>query len=169
MVLRIDARSGLTAPLDAFESEGGFFRLFADAAPEPAAVELGRRYAVTDPGVALKLYPACSATQAAAEATLELVHAHGLSADQVAKVHCESAPLAYASLPHASPRTVTEGQFSMPYAIGCMLAYGEFTVRQLTQETVDDPLLRAQLPKVEMTRSEELVATEQGRRDHQEG
>jgi 2-methylcitrate dehydratase PrpD len=152
------ARLGVRCSSDVFTSEYGFFSLFNAGQYDPRALtELGRRWALIDPGVAFKLYPVCSAAQAAVEATAEILRAEGLTANDVARVLCEVTPLVHVSLRYNRPTTVQEAQFSMPFAIGCILAYGALDVRLLSRETLSDQSLRSQMDKVEMQESKDFT------------
>jgi 2-methylcitrate dehydratase PrpD len=163
------ARSSLSAPVDVFENQRGFFKLFADAVPDVSTLELGERYALQSPGVALKLFPAASATQAAVEAFAGILSTEGITAQQVARVRCEITPLAYRSLPYHNPRTVAHSQFSLPFAIGCILTFGEFGIKQVSDAALNDAGLRANLGKVEVLQSDELVANEPRKHHNPEG
>lgn len=163
------ARAGLDAPHDAFESERGFIRLFAAGEFDAAKLALGRRYSLVEPGVAFKLYPACSATQAATEAVIELAVAHAIVPADVVAVNCEVTPLVAVSLVYDRPQNVAQAQFSLPYAIACALRYRDFGVLRIREPTYSDPDMLALMEKVRMRRNDALEPTEQGRRQHPEG
>ena len=163
------AAAGLDAPADAFESHRGFIPVLGDGRFDPGALALGERYSLVTPGIAFKLFPACSATQAATEAVLELAGTHCIDASDVERVECLVTPLVFISLTYDRPATVTEAQFSLPYAIGCALRYGAFGVEQLAAPSYHEPEMLAIMSRVRMTQSDELEATEDGRRDNPEG
>jgi 2-methylcitrate dehydratase PrpD len=152
------ARSGLLAPADAFEEHRGFIKVLNDGVAEPAEIEnLGRVYCLENPGIAFKLFPVCSAAQAAAEATTEILADENIDPDAVERVLCEVTPLVHISLTHDRPETVTQAQFSMPFAIGCMLAFGGLGVDRLSAATLADSHLRRCMAKVEMVLSPDLA------------
>ena len=97
-----------------------------------------------------KLYPLCSAAQAAAEAMLGLLAEHAIDPRSVDKVLCEVSRLVRISLTFERPASVSEAQFSMPFAVGCILAFGGIGVDRLSEATLADPALRAAMAKVEM-------------------
>lgn len=109
-----------------------------------------------DPGVAFKLFPVCSAAQAAVEAVLELLAEHHLSGDDVARVVCYVPELVLISLRFPRPATSTEAQFSMTFAVGSALAFGRLTPAELTPATLADPRLAAAMVRVEMRPATEL-------------
>jgi 2-methylcitrate dehydratase PrpD len=163
------ALAGLDAPRDAFESERGFVKVFADGRFGEERFALGTRYSLVDPGIAFKLFPACSATQAATEAVLALVFEHGLTPEAIVSVECEVTPLVAISLMYDRPRTRTEAQFSLPYAVGCALRYHSFGVKQMNAPTYDDPAMLEVMQKVCMIRNDALEAAEDERRRNPEG
>ena len=85
---------------------------------------LGETYVLEDPGVAFKLYPLCSSAQAAAEITQRMLTEHKIDGADVTRVLCEVTPFVKMCLRYDDPSTPTEAQFSMPFAIGGMLAMG---------------------------------------------
>jgi 2-methylcitrate dehydratase PrpD len=164
------ARAGLTGPPAAFEHERGFVRLFNNGVQDATLLDaLGRRFSLETPGVAIKLYPVCSAAQAAVEAVIVIMTDERLCAGDIRLVQCEVTPLVAMSLAYGRPHTVTEAQFSMPFAIGCALAFGRLDVDHLTESTLRDPRLAEAMAKVEMRASDHLFETPEGRRDHPEG
>ena len=90
------------------------------------------------------------AAQAAIEATLSLLAAHGVTGSQVERVHCEVTPFVQDCLTYARPRTVAEAQFSMPFAISCTLAHGAPDLDCLTPERLLGPSLEQAMAKIEM-------------------
>ena len=151
------AREGMTTPLDGFERSCGFFEVYNDGRSAAEAISsLGRSYAFVTPGIAYKLYPVCSAAQAAVEATLTLSRDHAIEADAVALVHCEVAPLVLHLLTCERPSTVMQAQFCLPFAVACALVFGRLTVEQLDPEILGHPPVVAAMDKVEMSLSREM-------------
>lgn len=152
------ARNGAEGPLDAIESPRGVAAVFNGGQLDRERLrELGHYYALTESGVAFKQFPACSGTQAATQAVQELMHSHSLAAHDIVRVACRVTPLVATNLTYPDPRTLTEAQFSLPFAIGCMLRFGKFGVAELSDQTLGDRNLRSEMVKVEMIRDEDLV------------
>lgn len=163
------AQAGIEGPNDAFASGFGLARLTGGDVPDWRAVAaLGRRPALLQPGIAFKRYPVCSSSQAAAEAVALLRQEHGIDDAAVVAVHCAVTPMVAQCLPFRIPATGTEAQFSLPFAVGAMLAFGELTPRQLGREALSDPRLRQAMEKVAMTVDPALAASEADRRDRPE-
>lgn len=163
------ARSGIEAPADALEEPRGFAALANGGHHDPAGFDgLGTRFALIDPGFAFKAYPACSAAQAAIEATLMLRTAHGLRPDAVAVVRCEVTPLVVASLTFDRPKTPTEAQFSLPYAVARALVDGRFDTASLAPDALADATVRRLMPAIGMTASDTLALSPADLVDHPE-
>jgi 2-methylcitrate dehydratase PrpD len=136
---------------DLLGGDTGFARLFGGESLATTALDgLGTSYALTAPGLALKTYPVCSAAQAAAQAVDELLVQEGLDGRDVVRVVCEVSQLVGQSLRFPGPQTVTEAQFSMPFAIGCLLAFGRLTPDLLRDDVLADARLASAMGRVEM-------------------
>lgn len=150
------ARSGVEGPPDAFEGPRGLVEVInAGVWHEAPMARLGSFAA---PGISFKLYPACSSVQAAAEVMARLL-ASGIDRRQVVRVRCEVTSHILRNLAFPMPANVTQAQFSMPFALACLISEGRFTADMLTPERVDDRALRALMAKVEMVGAD-LFATE---------
>ncbi len=145
------AASGLTGPVDVFESESGFLKLLNDNKHSPDFdLQLSKKWRLLEPGILFKSYPVCSAAQAGAELTARLMKQHSLNADDIEQVICEVPPLVELSLVYNRPNSSREAQFSMPFAVGCMLAFGGLGLEHLTMEVLMDQNLQQQMQKVTM-------------------
>jgi 2-methylcitrate dehydratase PrpD len=145
------AASGLTGPIDVFENESGFLKLLNDNKHSPEFdLQLAAKWRLIDPGILFKSYPVCSAAQAGAELSALLMEQQGLSADDIESVVCEVPPLVALSLVFDRPESTREAQFSMPFAVGCMLAFGGLGLEHLTMEVLMDSKLQQQMQKVKM-------------------
>ena len=145
------AASGMTGPVDAFEHQCGFLKLLNDNNHSADFnLQLSKKWRLLDPGILFKSYPVCSAAQAGAELTLLLMQQNGLTADDIEKVICEVPPLVEISLVYQRPDSIRQAQFSMPFAVGCMLAFGKLGLEQLTDDVLNNPKLQQQIQKVTM-------------------
>lgn len=163
------ARAGLTGPGRVFEAPGGFLDVLRDRGSGSVSVEVpGKRFSLVSPGIAFKLHPACSATLAAVEACREILRDNDLDADAVEEVVCEVTPLVDMCLVYPRPATVNEAQFSLPFTVGCVLAFGDFSLEHLKPAFLHDDRLQAAMAKVTMRRSDTLAASESDRRNFPE-
>jgi 2-methylcitrate dehydratase PrpD len=145
------AAAGLSGPNNAFEGKNGFLSLFNDDQhAADAGLQLAHKWCLTDPGILFKSFPICSAAQAGAELVANLIERHQLESADIVKVACEVPPLVDISLVYHHPKTIREAQFSMQYAVGCILAYGEIKLEHLTEDVLVKAKLQQQMQKVTM-------------------
>ena len=152
------AHAGLVARPDAFEHAKGFITLFGGGTFELDLLErLGTRFILVTPGLAFKLFPVCSSAQPGTEALVTLIEEERLDRELVAHVRCEVTQDIKTSLEFDGPATVTEAQFSMNFALACILVYGELGVAQLTEEVFVDRRIQEAMGKVELILNKELA------------
>jgi 2-methylcitrate dehydratase PrpD len=150
------ARARFEGPADVFEESRGFFAALNSGTAEwTAASSLGREFSIVCPGLLFKIYPVCSAAQAAAEATQEILAELNVLGDEITKVVCEAPRLVAISLTHSRPSTVQEAQFSLEFAVGAMLVFGRLDPSILNAECLGNERLRSAYSKVEMHESNE--------------
>lgn len=152
------AGSGIDGPVAVLEGANGWRTVLGDGTLERHRYEtLGESLVVLSPGVAFKRYPVCSAAQAAVEAVQDLLAENTLNGAAVDRVVCAVTPLVHISLRYPQPATPAESQFSMPFAIGCILAFGALTPAEITPERLADPALRAAMARVHMEQDPHLA------------
>lgn len=142
------ARAGVTAPARVLEGPNGFISTHLGAQIGSEVDGSIERWAFVDPGFALKLYPACSAVQAAAEALHLLCREMTLEARDIRTITVAGTHLVVRSLRFAAPRTFQEAQFSMPFALACILKFGTLGPEQLHTVTSVDPALRELMSRI---------------------
>jgi 2-methylcitrate dehydratase PrpD len=152
------SRLGPLGMPDMLAGDHGFVRMFNDGhIDEQAFARLGNVYSFQTPGIAIKRYPVCSAAQAAMEAVSDVIAKHNLSADDVARIDCEVTPLVADSLRYHLPVSVTQAQFSMPFAVGSILAFGRLEPELLTENILTNSRLVRAMDKVNV-----VVASDTG-------
>ena len=155
------ARRGLVGPKAVLEGNGGFIQLLNDGRADAAEIGyLGTVWRLLTPGIFFKQYPVCSGAHAAVELTQRLLRENGLDGGSVLKVVCEVTPIVAMSLVYDRPTTPQESQFSLPFAVGVMLARGNLSIDSLSEATLGDPRVRAAMDRVEMRRVDALHADE---------
>ena len=155
------ARRGLGGPSAVLEGKCGFLQLLNDRHVDACEIDrLGSVWRLLEPGIFFKQYPVCSGAHAAVELTQRLLLENRLTGDDVHKVVCEVTPTVAMSLVHDRPATTQEAQFSMPFAVGTMLARGELGIDSLSAETLGDPRVREAMGKIEMLRVDALHTEE---------
>lgn len=124
------AAEGFHGASQAIEGIHGFLHGYTDnARPEMAVADLGSVWETMKIG--MKPYPACRYTHAAVDGLLALRREQGLQADDILEVsiglHRNGITLTGAPLDEKRrPRSVVEGQFSMPFAAAVALHQGRF-------------------------------------------
>ncbi len=122
------AAEGFRGPAQAFEGKAGFFAAYAPS-PDPAkgAAGLGEIWETLN--IAIKPYPSCRYSHAPLDALLALRVANDLSAEDVKSVDVGVSRTAMILIgePESakqSPKTVVDGQFSMPFLAAVALRTG---------------------------------------------
>lgn len=159
------AVAGVSGPHRAFEDSRGFAKLFNDGVFDRHAFDvLGRDWRLLDPGVDIKRVPVCLSAHAALDAVMDLVAEHGLDRKAIARVICDVGPVVTANLVYDAPRTPQESQFSLPFVVGCALAYGDVGLERLTIDTLADPVLREAMGRVETVTGQRWADLDMARR-----
>ena len=155
------AASGFSAPATLFEDQRGFLQLVNEGIRRPKGInDLGREWRLQVPGIMIKRYPLCSAAHAAIEATENLIKLHCLNRSQIKSVTCKVPRLVKISLKYDQPQTEAQSQFSMNFAVGCLLAFGKLGPEQISKEVLDRKDLQEAMSKVAMVEAENLDGPE---------
>lgn len=125
--------------------------------PDRATSALGAPYRFLEPGISFKLYPLCSATQAAIFALLALQKEHVFTAHDIDNIHCFGTELVVSCLRYGVPKTVSEAQFSMPFALATVALCGELGLQHLEASWWQSPALQTMAAKVQLDVDAELV------------
>jgi 2-methylcitrate dehydratase PrpD len=164
------AREGCTGPLDAFENSRGFARLLNDNIfLSGCFANFGRDWRMLKPGVDFKRIPICLSAHAALDAVMDIMAQHKVAAADIERVVCDVGPVVTANLVYDDPKTPQQAQFSMPFAIGCMLVKGDVSLTELSQAVVDDPAVRQAMKRVETVTSDRWKAGSENARKFPEG
>jgi len=146
------AAAGASAPADVFENATGMAKVMNDGILDrDLAVTVGTTWRLIDPGIAFKPYPSCSATHAAASAVAAIMAEEKLTGADIERVEARVTPLVAIQLTFVRPQNTNEAQFCLPFVIGCLLAYGHYTVAELSDATLTDPALLTAMDKVAMS------------------
>ncbi len=150
------ARAGFTGPTRAYE---GRFGLFATHLGEGAAKSdygaatrgLGTDWELFD--VAVKPFPACHFTHACADSALALVGKHGLTPADVKAMRALLPPdtIPIVTEPVANklrPTSDYDAKFSIQFIVAACIARGRFTLAELEDEALKDPVILGLADKV---------------------
>lgn len=164
------AREGCSGPVHAFEDSRGFAKLLNDGIFLPECFAgFGRDWRMLEPGVDFKRVPICLSAHAALDAVMEIMEKHRIAAADIARVVCDVGPVVTANLVYDDPKTPQQAQFSMSFAIGCMLVKGDVSLAELGQAVVDDPAVREAMRRIETVTSERWKAGSENARRFPEG
>jgi 2-methylcitrate dehydratase PrpD len=131
-------RAGLSATPDVLDGPKGYLDILGLGSPEPEALgNLGRRFALTDPGPSLKQYPCCYAAHRAIDGMLKVQADRDFGAGDVRGITCSVPIGGLLPLIHPRPRTGIEAKVSLPYLLAAA-----FTDRQITPDSFTDDAVR---------------------------
>jgi len=144
------ARRGFTADANMLEAPRGFLALFGPKSRkvEVATGDLGRKWSLQRPVLALKLYPCGFPVFRPIEAAMELAEEHDIDPGQVEDICCRVHYLIPETVFHQNPQTGLEGKTSLPYAVSRALIDRRMGLAQFTDEKVQDPAVRRVMQKV---------------------
>lgn len=145
------AKQGVSAPHRFLTGRHGVYAAFFGECDEEAAVDgLGTSWRGERLG--FKGYPCCAAMHQALDAVGTLVREHGFAADEVAAVEVHGAPsMAITCRPIEHKRRPTnhvEQEFSLPWAVACLLTGGELRLDDFREEALGDERRLALAAKV---------------------
>jgi len=124
------AREGYKGAADALEGKWGFLHAYAPAADARKVVDgLGSRWETLK--IALKPYPSCRYGHAALDGILALARQHGIKAEEVEEVAVGLPEPGWKLIgdpepAKQAPKSVVDGQFSMPFVASVALRTGAF-------------------------------------------
>ncbi len=166
------ARRGIIGSKDFIEGRYGFFRTYIRGC-EPdwdGIVDgLGVKFPILDKH-GFKVWPACAYTRTTNTSTLAIREQHGLKPEDIESITivggtggtqqlCE--PLAAKRRPKVS----IDGKFSIPFTTAVMMAKGNVTLRDYTEEGLRDPAVLAMADRVSYRAGTQPVTGKGGSQD----
>jgi len=140
------ARAGIRAHADMASHPQGFATLVNQGVLDLAEIgKLGDYYTLAQQPMAFKQYPICSYGQAAVEALLDVLAALGTAP---ARVLCEVPQTVLDNMPYGRPADPTQAQFSVTFALGAALVFGNVAPDHLDADTLHGPRLTAAMDLV---------------------
>lgn len=153
------ALAGITGVSRILSGQFGLYRLFnhSDCDTELLLDGLGSRFMGSE--LSIKRYPTSRCSHAAIEGTLELVAAHGVSPDDVAKITVEVQKGCYKREQRPFDPTIgtpqVAAQFSIDYGVAAAILWREVFVDQIQDDAVLDPRVFNLTRKVEIKLNEQ--------------
>jgi 2-methylcitrate dehydratase PrpD len=152
------ARDGFTGAKRILEGEQGMAAgMSTDADPWKLTMRLGERWAILE--TSFKFHASCRHTHPAADALLQAMHEHHLTADKITRVRAHVHQAAIDVLgPVTDPRTVHQARFSMGFVLALIALYGHAGITDFTDKALQDRKIREFLNRVEMIMDPEIDA-----------
>jgi 2-methylcitrate dehydratase PrpD len=145
------ATRGYTGPTNVFEAKDGVLQTFGEGASGAnLAPSLGNPWEFLDPGITYKRFPVCTCTHPAIEAALKLRAEHDLKPGDIASIVCSTTPGVMDWLPFAEPLHKFEGKYSMQFTVALAMLTGDVVLKDVTDEKVADPAVRALMARISM-------------------
>jgi len=152
------AEKGYTGPEHVVDGKEGLTHCFGPEWKLNLLTDgLGESWRITQCG--MKAFPTEALTHTPISAVLDLVKSNNLKPDDVTKIQIRSLARAADILSDPSkydPHTKETADHSLPYVIAAALAERQVTPVQFTTEKIMDPVIRAQLKKVEVVADPEI-------------
>jgi 2-methylcitrate dehydratase len=152
------AERGYTGPEHVIDGKEGLVHCFGpDWKLNILTDGLGESWRITQCG--MKAFPTEALTHTPISAVLALVKDKDLRPDEIAKVHIRTTARGADILSDPSkydPHTKETADHSLPYVIAAAIAERQVTPLQFTQGKIMDPVIRAQLRKVQVVADPEI-------------
>ncbi len=152
------AAEGFTGARHIIEGEQGMAAgMSSDANMDRLVDGLGTRWAVLE--TSFKIHACCRHIHPAADALLQAIDQHDLTAERITRVraHVHQAALDVLG-PVTDPQTIHQAKFSMGFALAVIALRGHAGLTDFNDESLADPVVRAWLSRVEMIADPEIDA-----------
>lgn len=139
------AQKGYWAATNILEATNGFFRsVFPNIEIDPETVisDDNRGWALVNPGLNIKAYPACGRTLRAIDAALALRRNYIPDPGSITKVEVETYPDYIHTLPYRAPVRGFQGKFSLDYCVAISLLDGHVNLDSFTDSSANRAELR---------------------------
>ena len=158
------ARAGIDAGLGTLDAPTGMNRLMVGPDYEQLrdtlthvehgqilrfeTANVGEPLLILSSGLKLKRFPNCGSAHRAMDGLVALRDAHGFACDEVAAIHVRAPVTHLANLMHVDPADALQAKFSLEYALACLLATGNCTLADFTDEAAMRSEIRALYPRI---------------------
>lgn len=110
--------------------------------------DLGERWSIIDPGLAIKLYPSCGINRRAVDAVLAIRESAAFEPDDVESITVDLHPDVFHTLRFRAPTDGFQGKFSLDYNIASAALDGDVTIDSFSDAAANRPELRAMLGRI---------------------
>jgi 2-methylcitrate dehydratase PrpD len=141
---------GFSATGRILEAPRGFFHAAAGGYDDGAIRgKLGAPWTFAMPGISIKPYPSGSLTHPAMSLVSDLIAAHAIRPEHVAKIRVGTNRHMPTTLLHHNPTTELQAKFSMQFSMAILLLRRRAGLEDYTDETVNLPEVRAMMDRVD--------------------
>ena len=166
------ARRGIIGSKDVIEGRYGFFRTYIRGCePDWAGIVdgLGVKFPLIEKH-GFKVWPACAYTRTTNASTLALREQHGLEPEDIESITIVGGTGGTRQLcepleAKRRPRVSIDGKFSIPFTTAVMMAKGNVTLRDYTEEGLRDPAVLAMADRVSYRAGTQPVTGKGGSQD----
>lgn len=160
VVSAILAQSGFTADTDILDGPLSFFEVLGGETghkPEIPEIKQGAMtFYIVSPGIALKPYPSCAYTHWAIDAALALKKEYAIDPSDIVDIECRTSSGLPHVLIHSHPATALEGKFSMEFCVAISFLDGEVSLKQFSDQKVQDSAAQKLMGKIRYTHPPEM-------------
>jgi 2-methylcitrate dehydratase PrpD len=152
------ARDGFTGARHILEGKQGMAAgMSSDAEARKLTDGLGEHWGILE--TSFKYHASCRHTHPAADALLQAMRDHHLTADQIAHIRAYVHQAAIDVLgPVSDPQTVHQAKFSMGFVLALIALRQQAGITEFTESTLHDPRIREVMERVEMVFDPEIDA-----------
>lgn len=115
--------------------------------------DLGENYEVMN--LYFKPYPCCRWAHPAIDACIDTMKRHGVTSSDIERVVIKTFERA-TMLSKIEPKTVDEAQYNIAYPVASAIVYGDFGLREVLPENLDNPDVLAMMKKLSFVKDDEL-------------
>jgi 2-methylcitrate dehydratase PrpD len=143
------AKGGFTANESAIESKNGYAQTLGcqeEIDWDKASANLGKRFVLTKSAIGFKPYPSCGGTLGVMDSALYLVKRYQINPALIESITLGIGPLENGML-FRDPHTGLQGKFSLEYSTCRAILDGKVTLRDFTDERVNQPEVREMMQR----------------------
>ncbi|MBI4336690.1 MAG: MmgE/PrpD family protein [Chloroflexi bacterium] len=146
------AKEGVTAVEDVLEHRWGWCKVFGQDGANPglAAQGFGDPWFMEKPGFIIKATPGGTIAGPIVEWLTQLRASERLTGEDVVEVQAGVNPIFGTLMWHTMPQSLYQAKYSNPFRIALVLARGRADIRDYTPDTLQDPTIRALLPRIKL-------------------
>jgi 2-methylcitrate dehydratase PrpD len=132
------AKKGFTSTKKILESDRGYCQASSQSPNlNLITLDLGKRFEILNDS--FKNHASCGHTHSALDAALKLAKEHEIKPDTIGQVTVETYPIAVEIVGrNYTPKTSSEGKFSLPYCMAVALIYGKVGLTEFSSKKLKD-------------------------------